>query len=29
MSDAQKKTADSLFRNREKASAAKQTAANK
>jgi protein CpxP len=27
MSDAQKKTADSLFRNREKASAAKQTAA--
>ncbi|HWX32354.1 MAG TPA: Spy/CpxP family protein refolding chaperone [Steroidobacteraceae bacterium] len=29
MSDAQKKTADSLFRNREKASAAKQTAENK
>ena len=29
MSDAQKKTADSLFRNREKASAAKQTAASK
>ncbi len=29
MSDAQKKSADSLFRNREKASAAKQTAANK
>jgi protein CpxP len=29
MSDAQKKTADSLFRNREKVSAAKQTAANK
>jgi len=29
MSDAQKKTADSLFRNREKASAAKQTAQNK
>ena len=29
MSDAQKKTADSLFRNREKASAAKQTADNK
>src|SRR5580692_2872938 len=29
MSDAQKKTADSLFRNREKASAVKQTAANK
>src|ERR1700688_1836840 len=29
MSDSQKKTADSLFRNREKASAAKQTAANK
>jgi hypothetical protein len=29
MSDAQKKTADSLFRSREKASAAKQTAANK
>ena len=29
MSDPQKKTADSLFRNREKASAAKQTAANK
>ena len=29
MSDAQKKSADSLFRNREKVSAAKQTAANK
>ncbi|HXN86838.1 MAG TPA: Spy/CpxP family protein refolding chaperone [Candidatus Binataceae bacterium] len=29
MSDAQKKTADSLFRYREKASAAKQTAASK
>jgi hypothetical protein len=29
MSDAQKKTADSLFRSREKASAAKQTASNK
>jgi Spy/CpxP family protein refolding chaperone len=29
MSDAQKKSADSLFRNREKTSAAKQTAANK
>ena len=29
MSDGQKKTADSLFRNREKASAIKQTAANK
>jgi uncharacterized protein with LGFP repeats len=29
MSDTQKKSADSLFRNREKASAAKQTAANK
>jgi hypothetical protein len=29
MSDAQKKTADSLFRSREKASAAKQTAASK
>ena len=29
MSDAQKKSADSLFRNREKASAAKQTAASK
>ena len=29
MSDAQKKAADSLFRNREKASAAKQTAENK
>ncbi|MGA9721577.1 MAG: Spy/CpxP family protein refolding chaperone [Candidatus Binatus sp.] len=29
MSDAQKKSADSLFRSREKASAAKQTAANK
>ncbi|HKN13006.1 MAG TPA: Spy/CpxP family protein refolding chaperone [Candidatus Binatus sp.] len=29
MSDAQKKTADSLFRSREKVSAAKQTAANK
>jgi hypothetical protein len=29
MSDAQKKTADSLFRSREKASAAKQTATNK
>jgi protein CpxP len=29
MSDTQKKTADSLFRNREKVSAAKQTAANK
>jgi LTXXQ motif family protein len=29
MSDSQKKTADSLFRNREKVSAAKQTAANK
>jgi LTXXQ motif family protein len=29
MSDAQKKTADSLFRNREKVSAAKQTAAAK
>ncbi len=29
MSDGQKKTADSLFRNREKASAVKQTAANK
>jgi len=29
MSDTQKKSADSLFRNREKASAVKQTAANK
>ena len=29
MSDTQKKTADSLFRNRERAAAAKQTAANK
>jgi len=29
MSDAQKKTADSMFRNRERASAAKQTAENK
>jgi hypothetical protein len=29
MSDTQKKSADSLFRNREKTSAAKQTAANK
>ena len=29
MSDAQKKTADSLFRSREKVSAAKQTAASK
>ena len=29
MSDAQKKTADSLFRNREKAAAGKQTAENK
>ena len=29
MSDAQKKSADSLFRNREKVAAAKQTAANK
>ncbi len=29
MSEAQKKSADSLFRNREKVSAAKQTAANK
>jgi protein CpxP len=29
MSDAQKKTADSLFRSREKTAAAKQTAANK